>query len=189
MVKKVEKQIGVLQTVETFNAEVLTEGHDSAVLVISSNKDDAVLEKFVDAFIDCKTRYKMMRHRGIRWYAADLNSAQNINFQTQVGTVPAMLFYPAFHKGTAVHRYSGDIDSIKMSKFLHKKADIKFEWKPKFFRPKEKKKSPFIEMDMDANGNAINDPGQIAKLQQKQNSEEHEKEDYVRYLESQMSDL
>lgn len=78
-----------------------------------------------------------MRHRGIRWYAADVSTQHKINFGTHFGSAPQLLFYPAFHKETAVQRYTGDIDSIKMAKFLHKKADIKFEWRIKFFRPKE----------------------------------------------------
>lgn len=185
IVKKVEKYIGELLTVETFNQEVMSDGHDAAVLLIGSHEKSTVQEKFVDAFIDCKRRFKLMRHRGIRWYAADGNAHLKINFGTTYGSLPQLLFYPAFHKGTTVQKYTGDIDSIKMAKFLHKKADIKFEWRAKFFRPKEKQRDgPFIDMAFDEKGNAVNDPSQMREVQAKQDREEREKADYIRYLES-----
>jgi len=67
-----------------------------------------------------------------------------------------MLLYPAYKKETTVHRYSGDIDSIAMSKFLHKKVDIKFDWRVKFFKgPKNPFGEGTVMMDVDASGNMI----------------------------------
>lgn len=40
LVKKVEKYISELLTVETFNQDVMSEGHDAAVLVIASHGKD-----------------------------------------------------------------------------------------------------------------------------------------------------
>ena len=95
-----------------------------------------------------------------------------------------MLFYPAYHKFGTVHRYSGSIDSIEMSKFMHKKADVKFEWRTKFFQPP---KNPFgddqVMMDMDSSGSFSPDKGKMAELQNKQARDDTEKREYMRYLE------
>lgn len=128
-----------------------------------------------------------MRHRGIRFFAVDINQQPNLNFGASTQTVPMILFYPGFQKTITVHRYSGDVNSISMSKFMHKKADIKFEFREKYFKPA---KNPFgddqVMMDMDASGNIKPDAGKMAELQQKQEREERQKKEYMRYLEEQM---
>lgn len=165
LIKKVEKHIGELVTPETFASELKQEGFDAALLIFSSSIEDKLQEEFVKEFIECKKRFKKMRHRGIRFFAVDINQQPNINFGTSTQAVPLILFYPAFQKSITVHRYVGDVDSISMSKFLHKKADIKFEMKETYFKPA---KSPFgdqVTMEMDESGNIRPDSGKMAELQ------------------------
>ena len=73
LIKKVEKQIGELITQDNFS-ELMMEGTDSILLVINSAVDDMYQEQFVNQFIDCKTRFKRMRNRSVRFYALDLNT-------------------------------------------------------------------------------------------------------------------
>jgi hypothetical protein len=176
-----------LVTLETFPTEVKSEGYDSALLLFSSSTKDRTQEAFVRQFIDCKTRFKKMRHRGIRFHAVDVNQAHAINYGVSSAVLPMLLIYPGYHKSTAVHRYSGNIDSINMAKFLHKKADVKFEWNEKYFRPPVDRMEGAVMMDVDENGNVKPDPEKIAELQAKQDREEREKQTYMRYLEENMN--
>jgi hypothetical protein len=66
-------------------------------------------EQFVSEFIDCKTRFKRMRNRSVRFYAIDIN----INF----GLIPSVgigfMVYPAFNKQPV--RFDGDLDFFSMA--------------------------------------------------------------------------
>ena len=51
-----------------------------------------------------------------------------------------------------------------MGQFLHKKADIKFDWKKKFFTPPKDHTDGMVMMDVDADGNIQHNPDKIAEL-------------------------
>lgn len=105
-----------------------------------------------------------MRNRSIRFYAVDLNQDFGINFGVDAHSFPALIFYPAYHKATNAVKYSNDINGIKMAKFIHQNADIKFELKKKFFTPPKDPMDGAVMMDIGADGSINPTPEDIAKL-------------------------
>ena len=130
---KIEKHIGELVKTENFYDEVKSEGYDSVLLVFSSSENMRHQDIFVTEFIDCKSRFKKMRNRSVRFFAIDLNTDFGVNLGMTTEALPVMLVYPAYHKTTAVYQYSGKVDGIAMAKFIHSKVDLKFELKDQFF--------------------------------------------------------
>ena len=74
-----------------------------------------------------------MRLRSIRFFVIDLNTDFHVALGVSSTTLPMMLVYPAFHKASAVYQYEGDLNAIKISRFLYNNVDIKFKWKKKIF--------------------------------------------------------
>ena len=119
LINKIEKHIGELIKVDNFNDEIRSEGYDSVLLVFSSSDDAKHQDIFVTEFIDCKSRFKKMRNRSVRFFAIDLNTDFGINLGVTTEAIPALLVYPAYHKTTAIYQYSGKVDGIAMAKFIH----------------------------------------------------------------------
>ena len=137
LIKKVEKYIGELVNEQSFSLDVMAEGTDAALLVVTSSAgpEFELQEDFVKAFIDCKNRFKKMRNRSVRFYVTDVNTNVGLELRVKQDTVPLMVVYPAFHKKASVYQYTGEVDGIEMAKFIHLKADIKFELKEQYFTP------------------------------------------------------
>ena len=90
----------------------------------------------------------------------------NTDFKVPIGIklekFPALVFKPAFKKQTVSFLYSGKIEDIRFARFMFHKADIKFEWKGKFFKPQNDENDGKVMMEMDEQGNIKPDR---AKLQ------------------------
>ena len=102
LIKKIEKNIGDLVHLDNFDAEVMIEGTDAVVLLFSSSADHPAQDMYVDAFIDCKSRFKRMRNRSVRFYAVDLNTDYGIRQipEDTHSNFPELLLIPAYHKAT-----------------------------------------------------------------------------------------
>jgi hypothetical protein len=137
---------------EALKNDVKAEGTDAVLLLISSSAgpEFELQEKFVKDFIDCKSRFKKMRNRSVRFYVTDINTQVGLDLGIKQDNVPAMVVYPAFHKKTLAALYSGEVDGVEMAKFIHKKADIKFELKEQFFTPAKDPNEGLVMMEMDA---------------------------------------
>jgi len=116
----------------------------------------------------------------------DVNKHIDLELGVRTENLPKIIMYPAYNKKTIVYSYSGEADSIAMSKWMHQKADIKFELKEKFFTPPKDENEGSVMMEMDEKGNIKPDSGKIAELQAKQQKEEEEKQAYIRRVEEAM---
>lgn len=140
LVKKVEKYIGELVTADSYEHEIRTEGYDTVLLAFSSASASEHQENVVSAFIDCKTRFKRMRNRSVRFYSIDMNREYMTNLGTSAASIPFIVMYPSFHKDQA-HRYTQNIDAISLANFIQKTADISFVLKELYFRKEDQDQS------------------------------------------------
>ena len=108
---------------------------DSVLIVASSGSLSEYQQVFADEFIDCKTRFKRMKNRSVKFFAIDINAnagVQGIGIDTEY-SFPNMFLYPAHGKGISMYRYDGDADFLSMAEFIHKNSDTKFDLKIQYF--------------------------------------------------------
>lgn len=104
----------------------LQEGTDAVVFLFSSSSKEDYQEKYKVEFIDCKTRFKRLRNRSVRFYSVDLNTDSKLPYLS-AAKFPAMMLFPAYNKEKSQFVFESALDSIVMAKWIHKHADIKFD--------------------------------------------------------------
>lgn len=103
---------------------VFKEGTDVMLLVYdsSSEKSLAIAPNFNKAAL----RFQELAYPSMQVYRID---AESELIQTVIGSyiLPAVLFFPAFHKNKPYIQYTGDGKAVQLMFFAQKYADIKFE--------------------------------------------------------------
>ena len=99
------KKIGELVTLESVHGEgsddgppsYLQEGTDAVIFLFSSSSTESYQSQVKDEFILCKTQFKRLRNRSVRFLAADMNTDSKLPFLQQL-KFPSIILFPAFHK-------------------------------------------------------------------------------------------
>ena len=103
---------------------VFKEGTDVMLLIYESNNEKSL--SIASNFNKVGLRFKELGYPNMQIYRID---AEVEPVQVKIGTyvLPAVLFFPAFHKSKPYIQYTGDGKAVQLMFFAQKYADIKFE--------------------------------------------------------------
>lgn len=103
---------------------VFKEGTDVMLLIYESNNENSL--SIASNFNKVALRFKELGYPNMQVYRID---AEIEPVQVKIGTyiLPAVLFFPAFHKSKPYIQYTGDGKAVQLMFFAQKYADIKFE--------------------------------------------------------------
>lgn len=137
----------------------LQEGTDAVVFLFSSSSTEQYQEHYKNEYIHCKTQYKRLRNRSVRFYAVDMNTDSKLPF-LQTLKFPGLILFPAYHKQSSQFVFEQKVESRLIAKWIHKHADIKFDLKEDVYF-KEKTQGQESAMKMGKDGQMVPDEERI----------------------------
>lgn len=113
-----------LHTVD-FEKEVLQEGYDVVVLFFSSFGNEESL-RFAPYYNKMAQRFAELEFPNVKVFRLDV-AVESVPKHIKIDSLPAIYFFPAFHKQPPYIHYTGMGKVLPLMFFIEKYADIRFE--------------------------------------------------------------